>query len=773
MSFNSNPLFTDSLQTTQIQLVYPRGFDHLVASEIAGCGLQTDQLLRTRAVSHATLGQIYWLLMYSRLVSRVLINLAVDNKTTQVSALSEAAASIDWVRLLEPDSPFWIDAKGQDGDIRSAGFGAQLIKDAIVDAFRAAGEAPPYLDRDNARQVIAAGFGRGFSIALDCSRRSLHQRGYRNAQGAAPVKEHLAAAVLMRAGWPEMVAADPAASMLDPFCGSGTILIEAAHMAIQQAPGLLRETGLFRYARWHEPELWQAVIVDATAQAAAARQRWTGRCLGRDVDPKALTHASINIRSADVVEFIDLERRSASEAMSAPEASAYGLIATNPPYGERLGSTLEIQRLYADWATALKQLKHDCRLAVLSGLPDVPQVMHLKPKKQYQLYNGDLEVVLSVFELYGGPKADRNGTTDAQPIDRSPHQDDFTENLAMPSGQGVSPETWSEHQQTLANRLRKNLKQLRKWAGRNDVSCYRLYDADIPEFAFALDWYEGEVSLQEYAAPKSVDPVKARQRLIAARAVISSVLELDESRVVIKQRSRQRGNSQYEKAGRSGPSPLSRPPGQSSLPAPFRIVQEAGMRVYVNLHDYLDTGLFLDHRPARAWLREQAKGKRVLNLFSYTAVASLQAAAGGAAETLSVDMSQTYLNWAIHNFGLNGLNSGQHRFLQADVMEWLSSSETKRERFDLIFLDPPSFSNSKRMTGVLDIQRDHEDMIRASMQRLEDGGTLLFSSNLRSFKLSPALKEAFEVTDFTKQSIPEDFARNPRIHSCWLIRTRT
>tara|TARA_R100000306_G_scaffold62548_2_gene72992 strand:- start:19755 stop:22070 length:2316 start_codon:yes stop_codon:yes gene_type:complete len=767
MTFNSNPLFSDSLQTTQIQLVYPRGFDHLVASEIAGCGLQTDQLLRTRAVTQATLGQIYWLLMYSRLVSRVLINLAVDNKTTQVSALSEAASSIDWVRLLKPGSPFWIDAKGQDGDIRSAGFGAQLVKDGIVDAFRAAGKEAPYLDRDNARQVIALGFGRGFTIALDCSRRSLHQRGYRNAQGAAPVKEHLAAAVLMRAGWPEMVSADPAASMLDPFCGSGTILIEAAHMATQQAPGLLRETGLFQHASWHEPELWQNVVVEATAQAAAARQRWTGRCLGRDVDPKALTHASINVRSADVVEFVELERRSATEAMSAPEASTYSLIATNPPYGERLGNTLEIQQLYADWALVLKQLKHNCRLAVLSGLPDVPQVMHLKAKKQYQLYNGDLEVVLSVFELYGGPK------TAARLSEAPAPGDTFARTSEQPlSGlpsQSSEPAVWSEHQHTLANRLKKNLKQLRKWAGRHDVSCYRLYDADIPEFAFALDWYEGEVSLQEYAAPKSVDPVKARQRLIAARAVISSVLELSEQQVVIKQRSRQRGNSQYEKAGRSGPSPLSRQPGQAPLPSPFRVVHEAGMKVYVNLHDYLDTGLFLDHRPARSWLREQANGKRVLNLFSYTSVASLQAAAGGAAETLSIDMSQTYLNWAIHNFGLNGLNSGHHRFLQADVMEWLSSKETQRERFDLIFLDPPSFSNSKRMTGVLDIQRDHADMIRAAMQRLAEQGTLLFSCNLRSFKLDDDIREAFEVTDFTKQSIPEDFARNPRIHSCWLI----
>ena len=299
-----------------------------------------------------------------------------------------------------------------------------------------------------------------------------------------------------------------------------------------------------------------------------------------------------------------------------------------------------------------------------------------------------------------------------------------------------------------------------------------------------MDWYDGKVSLQEYLPPKQVDPVKARRRLLSGHAVVASVLGLRLEDVIVKARDRQRGKRQYEMSNTEKPSPLSRQMTErirsfGSLPSPFRIVAEADVKLYVNLVDYLDTGLFLDHRPMRAWLRREAAGKRVLNLFCYTAVASLQAAAGGAASTLSIDMSQPYLNWAAHNFALNAFDEQSHRLLHADVIDWLGDTAAKpsRERYDLIFLDPPSFSNSKRMDGVLDIQRDHGGMIRKCMSMLSPGGTLLFSTNLRSFKLDPDIGENYSVEDRTSASIPKDFARRPGIHACWhirqIVRTRT
>src|SRR5690606_10681700 len=200
------------------------------------------------------------------------------------------------------------------------------------------------------------------------------------------------------------------------------------------------------------------------------------------------------------------------------------------------------------------------------------------------------------------------------------------------------------------------------------------------------------------------------------------------------------------------------------------VVTEGPATFEVNLEDYLDTGLFLDHRPVREMIRGMAKGKRFLNLFCYTAAATVHAALGGARESLSVDMSNTYLEWAKRNFELNGLDLASHVLLRADCLEWLAKREG---RFDLIFLDPPTFSNSKKMADVLDIQRDHAAMIRDAMAILEPGGTLVFSNNFRRFKMDEAITEDFAVENITASTIPPDFERNARIHNCWLVRHKS
>jgi 23S rRNA (guanine2445-N2)-methyltransferase / 23S rRNA (guanine2069-N7)-methyltransferase len=319
------------------------------------------------------------------------------------------------------------------------------------------------------------------------------------------------------------------------------------------------------------------------------------------------------------------------------------------------------------------------------------------------------------------------------------------------------------------NRLLKNLRSVGKWANKNKIDCYRLYDADMPEFSMAIDLYRDQndhawLHVQEYAAPKSVDKDSSIERLREGLAVLAEFafehFQADAANILLKRREMQKGTKQYERQSSSGD---------------MLTVNENKARFYVNLKDYLDTGLFLDHRPIRKWVFENAKGKRFLNLFCYTASVTVHAALGGAESSVSVDMSKTYLAWAKDNFELNSLNLSKHKFVQGDCIEWLktesksSASGLKAAKFDMIFLDPPSFSNSKRMEGVLDIQRDHAELIDVAMSLLEKGGQLIFSNNLRKFKLDDELANRYKVKNITKSSIDKDFERNQAIHQCWII----
>ncbi|HHC71492.1 MAG TPA: bifunctional 23S rRNA (guanine(2069)-N(7))-methyltransferase RlmK/23S rRNA (guanine(2445)-N(2))-methyltransferase RlmL [Thiotrichales bacterium] len=309
----------------------------------------------------------------------------------------------------------------------------------------------------------------------------------------------------------------------------------------------------------------------------------------------------------------------------------------------------------------------------------------------------------------------------------------------------------------LLNRLRKNRRHLARWLEREGITCYRLYDADIPEYAVAVDLYQAEalhVHLQEYQAPRSIPEEKTRQRLETAVAAVEEALEVPRERIQVKVRRTRKRGEQYEKLAGTGR---------------FHEVREDGLRLLVNFTDYLDTGLFLDHRITRRMVREQAGGRRFLNLFAYTGTATVHAAAGGAVETTTVDLSRTYLEWAGRNMALNGFTGAEHRRVRADCLQWLRESDD-RERYDLIFLDPPSFSTSKRMQGTFDVQRDHVWLIRTAMRLLTPGGLLIFSNNLRRFEMDRDALAAFDLRDITRATLPRDFARNPRIHHCWEIR---
>ncbi|MBT2969150.1 MAG: oxidoreductase [gamma proteobacterium symbiont of Ctena orbiculata] len=302
------------------------------------------------------------------------------------------------------------------------------------------------------------------------------------------------------------------------------------------------------------------------------------------------------------------------------------------------------------------------------------------------------------------------------------------------------------------NRLRKNQRHWNKWARRRDISCYRLYDRDMPEFPLAVDWYEGEVHVQLFAR-KGREPLEAPAEKAVGEAVCEA-LEIPAAALAFKTRQRQRGAAQYEKTGK---------------PGRRRVIGEAGLKFEVDLHSYLDTGLFLDHRETRALIRRRAGGRRMLNLFAYTGSFSVYAAAGGALATTSVDLSNTYLDWTRRNLALNDFTEEEHQLVRSDVNEFLRQARRERRVYGLIVLDPPSFSNSKKMQATLDLQRDHRRLIEACLGLLIPGGELYFSTNKRRFKIDPALASLPACEEITDQTVPDDFKRHPA-HRCWIFR---
>lgn len=305
--------------------------------------------------------------------------------------------------------------------------------------------------------------------------------------------------------------------------------------------------------------------------------------------------------------------------------------------------------------------------------------------------------------------------------------------------------------QMFANRLQKMQRHIGKIMRRQDVSCYRIYDADLPEFPLAVDRYGQHLHVAEYQRKHSLTPEEYELWWQHCRQVLETALETPPAHIFYKKREQQRGVRQYEKFGGS----------QKEI-----IVEEGGLKFIVNLSDYLDTGLFLDHRITRDMVRKMAAGKQVLNLFAYTGSFSVYAAAGGARSVTTIDLSNTYLQWAKRNFEVNAISTTAHDFVRADVKEWLRQASAKK--FDLVILDPPTFSNSKKMPDVLDVQEDQAFLINQCLKKMNPGGVLFFSTNFRKFKIDVENIKGASIKDISAQTIPADF-RNKKIHYCFEI----
>ncbi len=750
-----------------------KGLEYLLADELAELGCARASAATAGVNVQGSLADAQRAVLWSRLASRVLWPIA-EFDCPDEHALYAGAAAVDWPAHLEAVHTLAVDAHVSGEAITHARYAAQRVKDAVVDVMRARTGARPDVDTEapDLRLNLVVRKGRAV-LSVDLGGGPLHRRGWRQKQGEAPLKENLAAAVLLRGQWPKVYA--QGGGLFDPMCGSGTLLIEGALMAADVAPGLQRH-GLLPPTRWRGFDFagWRTLCEQARAREAAGLAALRPVFAGSDLDRQAIAAARENEAMAGLAGLIGWEVAAVEQLRQAPgplriaaaepaaeparsegesgeagfhrgaEGAAHGshpaipvgLAVCNPPYDARLAAD---PALYRALGEALKRLVPTWRASLLCGDAALAQATGLRASKKYQLFNGAIECALIVCD----------------PIARVGHAEQRAKE------QDAAPAPLSDGAQMVANRLRKNLRKLKSWRQREGVDCFRAYDADLPEYAAAIDVYTSDeaaprrfLHVQEYAAPADIPEADQRRRRNELLAAAREALEVPRERIALKTRARGKGGSKY---------------GQFDQRGEFVPVREGAARLRVNLFDYLDTGLFLDHRPIRLRIAEEARGRRFLNLFAYTGAATVQAAVGGAAQTTTVDLSATYLQWCAENLRENGLGGERHRLIQADALAWL---EAERERYDLIFCDPPTFSNSARAEDF-DIQREHVRLLRAAVARLADNGVLYFSNNFRRFRLDEAAVAEFaRCADISAATIPPDFERDARIHRCWRLEPR-
>jgi len=696
------------------------GIEILLSEEVSSLGAENVVQKPEGVYFTASFEIAYNICLWTRFATRILLNIG-EGTGKNKDEIFESASSIKWSDIFNTSSTFAIDFVGHSEEIRNSQFGGLTVKDAVVDHFRDQQlERPSVNKSDPDIRIQVRLLKEEVKFYLDFSGRGLFQRGYRQHSGAAPLKENLAAAIIKRSGWLD----DTTQPLLDPMCGSGTILIEAVSMAAGYAPGIDRQKWGFEHWLSFDEPLWQSLLSRAIEKSNLGLEKLKIKVFGIDIDSRVLKTAQQNARNAGLQQYIEFSCKDANKLNNV--FGGPGVILFNPPYGERIGQLPELVESFAILGKKFKDQFPEWKIAILTGNVELLSMLKLSSFKRYKFKNGPLDCQLALYNV-----DDKQAAKD----------------LANPQ------EAFAEKDSAFANRLIKNGKNLKSWLKKEKIECYRIYDADIPEYNVAVDIYGEYLVIQEYSAPSIIDAQKVAKRLQEIIYFAPKVLNIPTDKVVLKTRSKQKGSNQYEKNAES----------KKSI-----IVQEYGAKLGVNLWDYLDTGLFLDHRKTRQMVAKKAKNKALLNLFAYTGSVSLQAALHGASTITTVDMSNTYLNWAQDNFALNNLSGHKYQFVQADCLKWLKANTTK---YDVIFIDPPTFSNSKRMEDSFDVQRDHISVISDALHSLSDNGEIIFTNNKRNFKMDIEKLEALSVTakNITDLTKDKDFQRNIHIHNSWLI----
>lgn len=689
------------------------GLTELLTDELAGLSLKVTAEGRAAVTFRGRVEDALRVCLHSHLAERVLCRL-VKLEVEPDEAPRALAQAFDWSTHLARADAVHVEVETGRGVTRN---GLALARDFIA-------AAPQRLtlsaEARNALTLQLYVAEQQAELAVDLSGEPLQRRGYRLAGGKAPLRETLAAALLRAAGW------QGETPLLDPFCGSGTILIEAALIAQRKAPGLQRD--FFGFMQWSQvaPTLWPLLC-----QQAKRNERTLPASVflkGFDADADSLRYARANAERAGVAQQIHFERRElgALRRRDFGDKDVIGSVVTNPPWGERLETEPRAGWLHAALGYKLAELAPAWPVTLLGARVSVLDQCGMDLQGQHTLLNGAEKNWI------------RNYTSRRKP-------------LPAPLLAGEANFEVDELAVPLCNRLQKNARQLKSWINQNGIQCYRLYDRDLPEFNFTIDIYGDRALMQEQQAPKTIDEEKVKARRLLAQSAVRASLGCHREQVLLRTRARQKGNLQYQKLGEQGR---------------YRVVQEGAAKLLVNLEDYLDTGLFLDHRLMRLKLGEQAAGKRFLNLFAYTGSATVQAAVGGAKMSVTVDASKRYLDWAANNLALNGFSTLHHELVCSDVRAWLASNH---DQFDLIFCDPPTFSNSKSRDDFV-VQRDHAELIRQLVKKLTPEGVLYFSCNFRGFVLDESISRWYRVKDISRQTLDKDVARRQDAHFCFEIR---
>jgi len=707
-----------------------KGFEDLLLKELNELEIETAKQEYSGVSFTGSLEQAYKVCLWSRLASRVFLKLKTFEAASD-DALYKGVQTINWPQHINMDGTLAVNCTLNRSQITNSHYASLRTKDAVVDQFNELYESRPSVDREQPDVRINVHIDHDQAdISIDLSGEPLHKRGYRISSVQAPLKENLAAAILMRTGW----TTDKVLDLLDPMCGSATFLIEAAMMSLNIAPGLRRKFYGFLNWKGHEADSWKKLLNKAK-QSVKAFSDINNTFTGYDADKYSVATARQNIHSAGLQDLISLEHKSFSESCELMKQNADnirpGMVVVNPPYGERLGEKQELAHLYSEMGVCWRDHFPDWKIALFTANDDLIKHIGLRAHRTNSFFNGAIKCKLLQYQIRPALSAEKKQEKDAK---------------------------YSEQRSAISNRLKKNYKHIGRWARKNKIQAYRLYSADLPEYAAAIDVYADWVHVQEYQAPSMIEINKAKQRFDLLVDVIPEVLGVEKNKIIVKTRRQQKGLSQYEKQGNAHHE---------------FIVEENGLKFHVNLNDYLDTGLFLDHRETRQYMFNKIKNSptkgEFLNLFSYTSAFSVYAAAAGV-NTTSVDMSNTYLKWSERNFKSNNLLSDKHKFIKADCLQWLVIANRNNQKYKWIFIDPPTFSNSKSMDVLFDVQKDHLALIESAMNLLAVGGEIIFSNNFKKFKLDKSLMEKYVVENITASTIPEDFKRNPKIHHCFIIK---
>jgi len=736
------------MSTSELELIATAGSgtEAVVKRELASLGYEARTVAPGRLLFRGDEAAIVRTNLWLRTGERVLLHMG-SFPAPDFGALFDGVAALPWERWLPRDAEFPVQGRSHNSQLSSVPACQRIVKRAIVKRLQEAHHAGE-LPETGPRGAIEVSLRDDVALlTLDTTGVGLHKRGYRRLVGEAQLRETLAAVMIQLSFW------RPGRVLADPFCGTGTIPIEAAMLGRNIAPGLNRE---FAAEAWPtlDARLWRLAREEARD---AIRPALEERLLAYDIDPEALSLARYHAEQAGVALDIHIQERPFSELRAKAE---YGCIITNPPYGERMLDDAEIVALYRSFPLVLRRLPTWSHY-ILSSRRDLEQLVGQTADRRRKLYNGPLECTYYQFH---GPRP-------GEPVPRiieDAATESETENAADSPAPDIRPQAKppttaapafgglradSERQaEEFANRLRNRARHLRRWPKRG-ITCYRLYERDVPDVPLVVDRYEDALHIAEFARPHDRSPAQHADWLDLMARTAGEVLEVPRARVFLKHRDRQRGTSQYERVDDRG--------------AKFA-VHEGGLKFIVNLSDYVDTGLFLDHRLTRQMVRDTAAGKHFLNLFAYTGSFSVYAAAGGAASTTTVDKSTTYIDWARENLALNGFTGPEHYFVRSDIREFLDGLKP-RDQWDLAVVDPPTFSNTKDALDVWDVQRDYAELLTTLAHHITPGGILFFSTNFRRFKLDEAALAAhYTIRDITRQTIPEDF-RNERIHACWRL----